>query len=341
MRALVLVSFLSVLLPSAALPATIHVPGDQPTIQAGIDAANAGDTVVLAPGTYTGLVVRNLEGVQAASVAFLKSGVVLESSHGPEVTIIDGQSFVHCLVGEFLDPSTTVRGISIENGIPAGVEGNAAWGGGVLVIDAGPLFENNVFRGCSAKGGGGFLSRRDWNGIGPSLVGNLFVDNDATDLGGGVEISFVDSFLVQSNTFVGNHAVRSGGGLLINASTGTIDRNIFWTNSAGQEGGAVGCIGGAGPTSTGSCNVFWANAAPSGGHVQGCTVILGSNDNVESDPLFCDAENDDFTLDGNSPGLPENSACGQLVGAFGQGCGPVSVEQETWAGIKNRYRGSR
>jgi hypothetical protein len=30
---------------------TIHVPADQPTIQAAINAANSGDTVLVAPGT--------------------------------------------------------------------------------------------------------------------------------------------------------------------------------------------------------------------------------------------------------------------------------------------------
>jgi len=56
--------------------ATIHVPTDQPTIQAGLDSAITGDTVLVAAGTYTG--------EDNVFVDFNGKNIVLISESGPE-----------------------------------------------------------------------------------------------------------------------------------------------------------------------------------------------------------------------------------------------------------------
>lgn len=70
-----------------------------------------------------------------------------------------------------------------------------------------------------------------------------------------------------------------------------------------------------------------------------CGDDLGGN--ISADPLFCDQELGDYTLDTNSPCLPGNhpdgSDCG-LIGALEEGCGATSVQEATWGRIKAGYR---
>jgi hypothetical protein len=47
-------SIVLTLVSLTAMAATHQVPGSYPTIQAGIDACAVGDTVLVAPGIYTG-----------------------------------------------------------------------------------------------------------------------------------------------------------------------------------------------------------------------------------------------------------------------------------------------
>src|SRR6266436_2220044 len=64
----------------SAAPVTasiIHVPGDRPTIQAGINAASSGDIVLVAPGTY----IENIN--------FMGKAITVKSSNGAKYTIID------------------------------------------------------------------------------------------------------------------------------------------------------------------------------------------------------------------------------------------------------------
>ncbi len=64
-----------------------------------------------------------------------------------------------------------------------------------------------------------------------------------------------------------------------------------------------------------SCNDFWSNGVFNYG--------IGANPGAGSfseDPLFCDAENDVYTVSSNSPLLPAGNDCATQIGALGQGC---------------------
>jgi len=85
--------------------ATINVPKDQPTIQAGINAAQNGDTVLVAPGTYK------------EAIDFKGKAITVISSGGAASTIIDGTNQPFVVTFQTNEGrSSVLSGFTIQNG---------------------------------------------------------------------------------------------------------------------------------------------------------------------------------------------------------------------------------
>jgi hypothetical protein len=121
---------------------TWNVPGDAPTIQAGIDSASGGDTVLVASGVYN----------EYEIVIDGKSGLLLTSETGEaDCVTIDATNAVNGGVMQCLnlDFSTRVKGFTMINGT------RLYDGGGIYCNNADLTFENCVIAGNSAGGTGG------------------------------------------------------------------------------------------------------------------------------------------------------------------------------------------
>lgn len=106
-------------------------------------------------------------------------------------------------------------------------------------------------------------------------------------------------------TFVDNDNY-SGSVLNYDQSTGTIINTIV-AHSTGRS--VIYCYQ---STVTAACCDFFDNQL---GNWTSCLAGQeGLNGNVSVDPLFCDADHDDYSVAGNSPCAPANSGCG-LIGA--------------------------
>jgi hypothetical protein len=213
------VAFVVVMLLALAVLAhtdTIHVPADQPTIQAGIYAAVDGDTVLVAPGTY----VENID--------FLGKAITVMSEQGAEVTIIDGGqagSVVSFQNGE--GPDSVLEGFTITNGTGNLFHSPYSLGGGICCF-ASPMIKKNVITHNSAIYGGGVFCN---NGI---IKENTIKENIAGYHGGGISTTG-DSSTIAYNTIVSNDSLWDGGGIFCgNYSKAQVFNNIISGN--GCEG---------------------------------------------------------------------------------------------------------
>ncbi len=210
------VLLVSLLSATCSFATTIHVPDDQPTIQSGVDAASAGDTVLVACGTYY------------EHDIIMKAGICLMSETGTaDCVTIDAQQQGRVLLGDPVDDSTLLMGFTITGGY-------GAHGAGMAFYDSNPTLTNIVFTGNSAspdRSGGGLYAMYS----SPTLTNVTFSGNTA-DGGGGGMYCRVSAATLTDVVFKDN--VASGGaGMSEYWSSTTLNRVVFSGNEAGNGGG--------------------------------------------------------------------------------------------------------
>jgi parallel beta-helix repeat protein len=106
------ISLLVIICGSFPAPAKIiHIPRDYPTIQDGLKAAADRDTVLVAPGLYSGQIKFETKNIFLASW-FLTTGNARYISE----TILDGADSTVIKVSHLVGPATTIMGFTIRNG---------------------------------------------------------------------------------------------------------------------------------------------------------------------------------------------------------------------------------
>jgi hypothetical protein len=329
--------------------------GDAPTIQAGIDSASNYDTVLVAPGTYTGDGNRDLE--------TKGKRIVVVSEGGPEVTQIScggtqEERHIGFRINGGEDSTTIIDGFQINGAlgdtvsywIYGAVSCSAStptirnceitnnYGPGVLSLDwqARPHFmdcdiSDNDGQGVLLKSGHVKLTRceiarNERDGVNVDFSGEIRMDSCLVYRNGGNGVyayTFFDDFQIFNCTFYDNN------------------RGLYWDFNYPKDGSAppknrynvlevYGNIFAFNQTvgvqanywesedSIASCNNSYGN--PNGDWAAGPYQDGDIFGDFSADPLFCDTASDNFSLSSGSPCLPANNSCISLIGALGIGC---------------------
>ncbi|MFC1583122.1 DUF1565 domain-containing protein [Candidatus Neomarinimicrobiota bacterium] len=219
----------------------INIPADHATIQAGIDAAADGDTVLVQPDRYVENINFNGKNIVVGSL-FLTTD---DTSYVSQ-TIIDGNWDDSCVLFESGEDSTArLSGFKVTNGRGEG-GWTAARGGGISCRwSSNPTLDHLIVSGNRADYGGGIVIRNS----GPILRNITIKDNQVSWSGGGIMLRNASPRL-ENITIIGNWASDAGGMHLAESSNPIIINTAIRNNEAQYAGGGMYCHDSSAPVLT-------------------------------------------------------------------------------------------
>ena len=278
--------------------------GDAPTVEAGLDSAVAGDTVLVACGTYY------------EHGFYMKSGVCLRGeSSDPPCAILDAENNQYLMISSLNDASTLVEGLTFTQASNASINCSGTLltvqgcvftknAGTALLITAGsPVFHNCLFYG-----------NLDDQFHAASTIGSsfgaqpIFSFCTIAENSGGVVLAY-DGGITLDHCIVAFSRDRDA----INYDWLTLPGFVFL-----------------------SCSDFFGNHG-----TQDAVVAAQGTKCFSADPQFCGIPGSgNFYLQSDSPCVPGNhpggSDCG-IIGALPVFCGSVKTESRTWGSVKALY----
>lgn len=252
-------------------------------IQDAVDAASAGDVILVTNGVYQGGVA-------------VTNQVTLQSVNGPDVTLIDGAGVIRCV---YLANGATLSGFILTNGF-------ADAGGGVK-CDGGTVTNCTLLRNSASQTGGGAYKG--------GLINCTLKGNTAANWGGGAAYCELNNCIL-----MGNSAGQGGGAFGGTLNNCTLTGN-FASGTGGGASANYGWFGGA-PAYLNNCIVYdnsgnfgsnyddtcflnYCCTTPAPGSFTEYTFagpkLTPTVGNLTNEPLFVDKAGGNLRLQSNSP----------------------------------------
>ncbi len=301
------------------------------SIQAALDFAGMGDTILVAPGTY-------MENIEIENQNHVIASYYLLDSDSSQIenTIIDGGGQGRVVSMNLAGPNTKLVGFTIMNGY------TTSSGAGLYCLDSYPTISNCIFKENNAGISnptvhGGSISAEHSEII---LDHIMIYSNYAAGRGGGIYAAH--SQINASNLLIVNNAANErGGALSFYRSTGTFNHVTIANDSAHIEGGALfikdsevsftnSIIWGNGPQQIafaefGDPSIVNIHYSILDEFITGVvthnngTINFGLFDVFENDPLFCEPDSSNYFIAQNSPCIGTGED-GTNMGFYGIGC---------------------